>query len=215
MTRCKGVEKDFFFFQNKRMEFVSFDIETTGTLSQVDRVVEIAAVRFENGEKTEEMQSLVRIDSPMPPAATAINGITDDMLKDQPSIEEVLPLFASFCKQSVLVAHNAVFDFQFLARDILEHQTEAPQGIVLDTYNLSRKVFSRMINYKLSTLCEHLKIQTKNFHRASADAIACGKLFQHILNRLKDRSLEEVIQFSGKKPLKFPQVVRDGQLSFF
>lgn len=197
------------------MEFIGFDIETTGTLSHVDHIVEIAGVRFQEGQVTDTYQSLVSINGPMPKEAAAINGITDEMLKGQPPIDEVLPEFADFCGNTLMVAHNAVFDFQFISRAVLECRSLAPGGLVLDTYNLSRKIFPGQVNYKLATLCSYLKINSGKFHRAGADALACGRLFQCILKKLPFDTLEEIINFSGKKPLKFPEVFQEGQLSFF
>lgn len=197
------------------MDFIGFDIETTGTLSHQDLIVEIAAVRFQGGQVQEAYQSFIGIKSAMPEQATAINGITDDMLKGQPSVQKVLTDFAFFCGDHLLVAHNAIFDFQFLARDIKKNQTPAPRGLILDTYTLAKRVFPQMANYKLATLCEYLKIKGDTFHRAKADAVACGCLFLQILNRISHKNLGDIIEFSGRKPLKFPQEFQEGQLSFF
>ena len=197
------------------MEFVGFDIETTGTLSHVDHIVEIAGTRFKDGRPVASYQSLVSLEGSMPKEASAVNGITDDMLKGQPPVAEVLDQFADFCGDSVMAAHNAPFDFQFIARAVQDHRTQAPGGPVLDTCNLARKAFPGQINYKLSTLCAHLKIKPGRFHRAAADAMACGCLFHLILEKLPYNTLEEVIRFSGKKPLKFPEPYEQGQLSFF
>ena len=114
-----------------------------------------------------------------------------------------------------MVAHNAIFDFQFLARDIKKNQTRSPAGMVLDTYTLAKRVFPGMVNYKLATLCDYLKIEGGVFHRAKADAVACGRLFSQILKRISYQNLEDIIEFSGRKPLKFPQEFQEGQLSFF
>ena len=197
------------------MEFIGFDLETTGILSHVDQIVEIAAVRFKDGKPTESFQQLVSIDIAMPKEASAINGITDEMLKGQPSIEETLPKFAHFCRDTIMVAHNAVFDFQFLAHVIQEKRLPSPQGIVLDTYNLSRKIFPGLSNYKLVTLCDYLKINSKEFHRAKADSISCGYLFANILTKLPSQDLKQIIKFSGKAPLKFPKNFFEGQMSLF
>ena len=197
------------------MEFIGFDIETTGTLSHIDHIVEVAGVRFQKGQVKETYQSLVSIKESMPKEATAINGITDEMLKGQPTLEAVLGEFAEFCGNSLMVAHNAVFDFQFIARAIQEYQSASPRGLVLDTYNLARKTFPGQSNYKLATLCSYLKIKSEQFHRAQADALACGRLFQNIVKKLPFDTLEEIINFSGRKPLKFPEIFQNSQLSFF
>ena len=156
------------------MNFISFDLETTGTLSHVDHIVEIAAVKFQNAKPVETYQSLVQIDIPMPRQASLINGITDKMLKGQPALTEVLPQFVDFCGDSLMLAHNAIFDFQFLVRAIRENHGQAPKGFVLDTCQLSRKTFPGLPNYKLTTLCKHLKISSKKSHRAKEDALSCG-----------------------------------------
>ena len=199
------------------MNFVSFDIETTGTLSHLDRIVEVGAVRFSEGKVTGNFSQLISIDIPMPEQASAVNGITDEMLKNQPSIEEVLPLFSEFCSNSLLVAHNAPFDFQFLLRAIEENRSPAPRGLVLDTCQLARKSFPGLANYKLSTLCDYLKISSEGFHRAEADALYCGRLFLHILkkNSFSVDDVSKMIKLAGRNALQFPYSQLEGQLAFF
>ena len=197
--------------------FISFDLETTGTLSHIDEIIEIGAVYFENGKVKDSFQSLVSIDSPIPESATKVNGITDDMLNNQPPIEEILPEFADFCGDHLIVAHNAPFDFQFLFRAIQEHRTTAPRGLVLDTCQLARKSFPRLVNYKLSTLCDYLKIEGTSFHRAAEDALYCGQLFLSILekNAFSTRNVQELVQLSGRSPLQFPSIHLDSQMDLF
>ena len=163
--------------------FISFDLETTGTLSHIDDIIEIAAIYFEDGRRRSSFQSLIFIDRPIPEAASRVNGITDEMLKNQPRIEKILPSFAEFCGDHLIVAHNAPFDFQFLLRAIQEHRTPAPRGVVLDTCQLARKTFPKLLNYKLSTCLEYLKVKGNGFHRAESDAFYCGQLFLAILQK--------------------------------
>ncbi len=197
------------------MEFISFDLETTGTLSHVDQIIEVAGIRFFNGEPVQTYQNLVQIDIPIPKAASDINGITDDMLKGQKRISEVLPDFVNFCKDHILVAHNAVFDFQFLQQAIKDQNIFSPNGLIFDTYKMARRMFPNLKNYKLATLSEYLGINVKNFHRAESDAIACGYLFQEILNKLPAKNLKELNKLFGKTALKFSQNFSQGQLSLF
>src|SRR5690606_32807161 len=95
------------------MRFIAFDLETTGTLPGVDRIVEIGAVRFVNGEIDGVYSTLVDPQMPMPAGASAVNGITDEMLQGKPKIEELLSSLSEFCGDDILVAHNAAFDTQF------------------------------------------------------------------------------------------------------
>ena len=198
-------------------DFVSFDLETTGTLSHLDQIIEIGAIRFREGKVEDSYQQLVSIDIPIPEQASKVNGITDDMLYKKPAIQEILPDFANFCGSDLMVAHNAPFDFQFLLRAVEEHHATAPRGLVLDTCQLARKTFPGLANYKLSTLCEYLKIDANNFHRAESDALNCGYLFLHILKKtsLSTEDVQPFAQLAGRSPLKFPDSYLEGQMAFF
>ena len=220
------------------MNFVALDVETTGTLAYVDHIVELAAVRFSDGKKQESFSTLVNPGVSIPASASQVNGITDEMLKGKPVLSSVLNSFSEFCGSDTLVAHNAIFDFQFLSQALEKcHSPSSPSGFLFDTYALSKKVFPGLSNYKLSTLVEHLKIPVSHFHRAEQDAYACGELFNFILQRMNkarkkggyqkpliDSSnvtknqvlldLKNLTQVAGKKVLRFP-APKAFQLSLF
>ncbi len=202
------------------MRFIAFDLETTGTVPGVDQIVEIGAVRFINGEVEAVFSTLVDPRRPIPAGASAVNGITDDMVKGKPKIEDLLASFAEFCGDDIMVAHNAPFDSQFLIADVKKHESIAPKGLVLDTLAISRKVFPGMPNYKLGTLVQHLKIPTTDFHRAEEDATYCGKLFVEMVKRIsvggKPPQIENLVSLTGKAELRFPQIERQPkQMGFF
>lgn len=202
------------------MRFIAFDLETTGTVPGVDQIVEIGAVRFINGEVEAVFSTLVDPRRPIPAGASAVNGITDDMVKGKPKIEDLLVSFAEFCGDDIMVAHNAPFDSQFLIADVKKHESVAPKGLVLDTLSISRKVFPGMPNYKLGTLVQHLKIPTTDFHRAEEDATYCGKLFVEMVKRIsvggKPPQIENLVSLTGKAELRFPQIERQPkQMGFF
>lgn len=100
------------------MRFIAFDLETTGTVPGADQIVEIGAVRFVNGAPEAIFASLIDPQRPIPPGASAVNGISNEMVKGKPLIDSLLPSFAEFCGEDLLVAHNAPFDTQFLTADI-------------------------------------------------------------------------------------------------
>lgn len=194
------------------MRFIAFDLETTGTVPGVDQIVEIGAVLF-NGQEVESVFStLINPQRPIPAGASAVNGITDDMVFDKPLIEDILPSFAEFCQDLPMVAHNAPFDSQFLLADIKRLELAAPRGVVLDTLPIARKVFPGLPNYKLGTLVQHLKIPASNFHRAEEDATYCGRLFVEMTKRIsiggKAPAIENLVSLTGKPEFKFPQIVR-------
>lgn len=162
------------------MRFIAFDLETTGTVAGVDQIVELGAVRFIDGKAEAVFSTLVDPKMPIPPGASAVNKITDDMVRGKASIETILEPFTEFCGDDILVAHNAPFDTQFLLADYKRHEMTAPTGVILDTLPMARKVFPGLANYKLGTLVQHLKIPSAGFHRAEEDATYAGALFLEI-----------------------------------
>jgi len=195
------------------MRFIAFDLETTGTVPGVDQIVEIGAVRFINGEVESVFSTLVDPLRPIPAGASAVNGITDDMVRGKPTIEGLLQSLADFCADDLLVAHNAPFDSQFLVADIKKFETLAPKGLILDTLSISRKVFPGLPNYKLGTLVQHLKIPASDFHRAEEDATYCGRLFLEMVRRIsvggRPPQIENLISLTGKPQFRFPQIKRE------
>jgi DNA polymerase-3 subunit epsilon len=194
------------------MRFIAFDLETTGTLPGVDRIVEIGAVRFVDGEVDSFYSTLVDPRIPIPEAASRVNKITDDMVRGKPTIDQLLPSFAEFCGDELIVAHNAAFDYQFLLADIKKYETPAPRGIVVDSYAMSKKIFPGLPNYKLGTLVQHLNIPAADFHRAEADASYCGRLFLHVCQRISGQPgvlppVDNLVALCGKAEVRFPQII--------
>jgi DNA polymerase-3 subunit epsilon len=191
------------------MQFVAFDLETTGIMAGVDRIVEIGAVRFSHGKITSVYSTLVDPQIPIPPEASRVNGITNEMVSGKPKIEQLLNSFAEFCGADPMVAHNAPFDTGFLIADINRYGTLAPRGLILDTLPMARKVFPGLLNYKLGTLVKHLEVAGADFHRAEQDASYCGQVFLKIVNKIFHQSqpviLEQLIALAGKGEQRFPQ----------
>ncbi len=193
------------------MRFVAFDLETTGTLPGVDRIVEVGAVRFVNGEVEAVFSTLVDPQRGIPEGASRVNGITDDMVVGKPKIEELLAPLTDFCGDDILVAHNAPFDFQFLVSDYKRHEIRTPRGLVLCTYAMSKKVYPGLANYKLGTLVQHLQIDAAGFHRAEADATYAAKLFLKMVERIAGTAanappIPNLIALTGKAEVRFPVI---------
>jgi len=195
------------------MDFVAYDLETTGIDSETEAIVEIGAVRFMDGRPQSGFGTLVDPARPIPKEATEVNHITDDMVAGKPPIEAVLGRFTNYCGDMPLVAHNAKFDFKFLLKAYQTHKIPAPTGVNLDSFTLAKTVLRGLPNYRLETLIRYYKIPATTFHRAEEDAAYCGKVFQRILDALKvgghpihPRSLSEL---TGKKPLQFPLIEQE------
>lgn len=156
-------------------EFVVVDIETTGTDITSDKITEIGAVRIKNGVIIESFQTLVDPGVSLSNKIVELTGITDDMLKGQPKIEEVYQDFFKFLGDAVFVAHNADFDYRFLKT------AGKAQGYFLsneceDTLLISRQKLPWLSNHKLNTVCAHFNIEFRH-HRALSDAFATAEAF--------------------------------------
>lgn len=192
------------------MRFIAFDVETTGRVAGVHRIIELGAVLFQNGEVESVFSTLIDPKIPIPADATAVNGITNEMVQGKPSIESLLEPFTEFCGDTPLVAHNAPFDAQFLISDYTKNDLPTPRGLIFDTLPMARKVFPGLGNYRLGTIVQHLKLSSQDvFHRAEEDATYCGRVFLSILQRLSSPGqiprIENLVALSGKE-LRFPYI---------
>ena len=137
--------------------YVVFDIETTGFNSVNDRIIEIGAVRVVEGEIKETFSEFVNPERPIPYKITQLTTITDDMVKDAGTIEEILPQFLKFCEGSVLVAHNAGFDTGFI-RENAKRLNLPYDHTVVDTLGLARCLMGHLGKFTLDNICKHLQM---------------------------------------------------------
>ena len=153
-----------------KSRYVAFDLETTGLNPVSNAIVEIGAVFVENGVIKKEYHQLVNPGCPMPPDASAVNHITDEMLSGQPAIHQVLPAFLSFVGDDILAAHNASFDMKFLAQACMRNRFRIPVGF-FDTMTLAR-YWPESEDKKLVSLCDAAGVEIEHAHRALDDARA-------------------------------------------
>ena len=157
-------------------EFVVFDIETTGLSNRTCGITEIGAVKVKNGEILARFNTFVNPEMPIPEEITQLTSITDDMVKDAPTIKEALPAFLSFAGDRLLIAHNADFDVGFIRA--AAEQNGIPFALpYLDTVALSRHINPELKNHKLDTLAEHFALGDFNHHRACDDAEMLAMIF--------------------------------------
>lgn len=164
-------------------EFVAFDLETTGFSPVAARIVEVGAVRFRaDGTVLDQFSQLVNPLCRIPADATAVHGITDQMVARQPVIAEVLPRFCEFLgsPRSVLLAHNAGFDVGFLSVAFGRCGRVCPEHQVFDTCALARRRLS-LPNYKLETLGRYLGLIEREDHRSLADSLLLKDVFLHLV----------------------------------
>ncbi|MDO5048051.1 MAG: PolC-type DNA polymerase III [Anaerococcus sp.] len=157
-------------------KFVVFDLETTGLSKYKDRITEIGAVKIENGKITEVYNELVNPQMLIPEKVVDLTGISNDMVKDKPKIDELLPGFLDFCKDYILVGQNADFDIGFVRENARRLGLDF-NPLYLDTLPMARALFKDMKKFSLDKIARKLEIPAFNHHRASDDAKATGQIF--------------------------------------
>ncbi len=189
--------------------FVVFDIETTGFDKVKDKIIEIGAVKVINGEITERFSSFVNPKVPIPAKIEELTHISDDMVIDAEEIDVVLPKFLEFCKDCVLVAHNASFDTGFI-RSNAEKLGQVFDFTIVDTVGLARVLLPELGKYKLNVVAKELGISLENHHRAVDDAEATAQIYVKFLSMLKEKGIktlakvQENAKFSADVIKKMP-----------
>ncbi|MDQ7262622.1 3'-5' exonuclease [Paracoccus sp. PS-1] len=171
---------------------VVFDTETTGLDPATDRIVQIAGLRIARGRLTgERFDTLVHPGRPIPPASTAVHGITDAMVADAPDMVAALTAFHHFAEDTVLVAHNAPFDMGFLRRAVPETGAHFDNQ-VLDTVLLSAMLWGQSAPHSLDALTERLGIviPPEARHTAMGDARATAEAYLRLIAALEAKGLD-------------------------
>ncbi len=175
--------------------YIVFDIETTGLSAVNDMITEIGAIKVKNGEIIDTYSQLINPERPIPELITNLTGITDHMVKDKPTIGEVIYDFKEFIGNDVLVAHNATFDVGFIREKFNLFNLEL-NNPVLDTLELSRAVFPSLKSHKLNIIAKHLDVDLVNHHRAVDDAQATAEILLKILDMLREKGITSFKQIN-------------------
>jgi len=167
------------------MSYVVFDIETTGLSTTDDRIIEIGAVKVEDGIVLEEFDMLMNPGVHIPDRVSEINNIYDDMLEEAELPGAVLYKFHQFIQGvDFLVGHNAKrFDYPFLENEFDRHYVKYEPFNVKDTVWFARSKVKGLKSYSLSALCKVFNIDNVNAHRALSDVYATHQVYLELLKR--------------------------------
>lgn len=169
-------------------DYILYDLETTGTSVQYDEVIEISAVKVRKGKIVEEFSELVNPGRPIPFAASRVNNITDDMVKDAPAFDVILWRFIDFIGEDVLVGHNIhTFDMKFIYRDCEKFFCKTISNDYIDTLRIAKICFPDWKHRRLSDLADYYGISTAGAHRALADCRMNQKVFELLGKELQGR----------------------------
>lgn len=182
--------------------YVCVDIETTGLSKDKDSIVEIGAIKVVDGKKKEVFEQLINPERKMPSGAMMVTGITDDMLEDKPTIEQVMPKFVTFCQGYPLLGHNVSFDYGFLKTNAARLKLNWSASC-MDTLKIAKKYLPQLPSRKLEYLCDYFNIIDEHHHRAMNDAQITIALYQILAERFYQEGssvfVPEILEVKVKK----------------
>lgn len=175
--------------------FVVFDLETTGLSATKNEIIEIGAIKYDSDMPIEIFHTYVKPEKKITAKITAINGITNDMVADSPTIDKVIPRFLDFIGDDVLVAHNSNFDMGFILNKLYELGYKKLKNKVIDTLKLSRQKVrefdydngTKLDSYKLENLKYEFGLFDLDSHNAIDDCKVCGYVYMKIKSECGDK----------------------------
>lgn len=162
-----------------KQPLVFLDTETTGMDPRQDRIIEVGALRVENGEITQSIDTLLKPNLSIPFFITKITGIRDEDVYDSPEFAEIQSKLDAILDGATMIAHNAKFDFSFLKYEYARLGKDFEQDHVCSV-KLSRRLFPHFRKHSLDALIDRYNIQCKSRHRAYGDAEAVWKFFKRV-----------------------------------
>ncbi len=176
---------------------VAFDAETDGAYPLGFDFCEIGAVKWKNGKIIDEYQTLIKPQKIMGDFVIGIHGITNEMVREAPRVDEVLPEFLKFIEGAVVIAHYATFDVGFLMADVEKLNLKMPENPILCSSLLSRSLIPESPDHKLQTLMKFLNLDSGQAHRALDDAKSCLQLGIKCFERAGNVSIKELQELQG------------------
>ncbi|VPA44092.1 DNA polymerase III, alpha subunit [Streptococcus pneumoniae] len=156
--------------------YVVFDVETTGLSAIYNDLIQVAASKMYKGNVIAEFDEFINPGYPLSAFTTELTGITDDHVKNAKPLEQVLQEFQEFCKDTVLVAHNATFDVGFMNANYERHGLPKISQPVIDTLEFARNLYPEYKRHGLGPLTKRFGVALEHHHMANYDAEATGRL---------------------------------------
>ena len=183
--------------QSLQGAFVVFDIETTGFSAMKDKIIEIGAVKVVDGKITERFSEFVNPQIPIPFRIEQLTSINDNMVKDAPTIDVILPKFEEFCRGCVMVAHNAEFDMSFIQKNYEDLGIEREDTSV-DTVGMARFLLPQLNRFKLDTVAKAVGVSLEHHHRAVDDAACTAEIFEKFIPMCRERDITNLDELNEK-----------------
>ena len=202
-----------------KASYVVLDLETTGLNCYYDRIIQFGGVKVEHGMVTESLSVYINPERPLPKKIVQVTGITDAELSDKPTIDKAIDRILSFLGDSILVTHNADFDFSFLQQTLLRLGMPLLKNPVIDTLSLSRYLFPESKSHRLGSLCRNMEVayNEDEAHRADYDARVLNDVWMPMLVLLtkKNHHLKHSDLASLETPVKLLKHIRPTHVVVF
>lgn len=185
-------------------EYVMLDTETTGFSVEWDSMIEIGALKVQNGEIIDTFETFVKLDEELPEFITELTGITDAMLIDAPAPQEAVKAFLDFLGDDMIVGYNVKFDINFIQEDLKRYFGQEMNNDYIDCMRIARKLFPDEKHHRLKDMRKLFGIIADKEHRASHDCIATKAVFEKLREVAIDKygSIEDFKKAFGYKGLK-------------
>ncbi len=172
-------------------EYIIFDLETTGLWANLDDVIEFGAVKIKNNVIVDQLQFFIKPNKEIPPNIIMLTSINNEMVKDAIDQESGMKKIAAWIKDTALVAHNANFDYSFLAAKFLKYGLGEITNLVIDTLALSRLLNPTFKRHRLGTIAKKYNVSydTKVAHRADYDAEVLQLIFVIMMEQIKKHNI--------------------------
>ena len=200
----------------KKVIEIVLDTETTGLDYTKERMVEFAAVRLENGVIKDSFETLINPEQHIRRSSIAIHGITEEMVADQPTEEQVMPEILKFIGDYPIVAHNAIFDYNFLNEASKRLYGKPLENQRIDSQFLFKEVYPEFESHGLENLMIKFGVEFDTRHRAMADTIGLAKAFpklKKLYEKKYDWQLKQIdnIEYLFERYLRIQQAVQTMQ----
>lgn len=182
-------------------EFVVFDLETMGLNSHEHEIIEIGAVKLRGKSIVDRFSYLVNPKKKIPQKIQELTNITQSMVDNEPTIEEVLPKFIEFVGDATLVAHNAAFDMGFIYRDVKKYLGYDYNPSVIDTLQMARDLYPDLKSFGLKNMNKVLGLSLESHHRAVDDSQATANMFIIFLERYLEKGITNMKDITKAFPI--------------
>ncbi len=177
--------------------YIAFDFETTGLSPENDRIIEIAAIKFEGGEAVDRFVTLVNPERQIDSFITDITGISNAMVSDAPVERNIVDDILDFMEDYPLVAHNISFDINFLNNLCERYDKKIVEHHLYDTLQLARTFLFFHPTHSLGSIAEYFNMSAVGSHRAEADTENTGIIFHHLVHEAASYPLEVFSKIIG------------------